>query len=344
MKKVILGVMLIIGVTIFNGCNRTKQFGDISDPSSMISLQVTGFSTSGFYSTRYPELNLSDIEKLPVYKSPVIDCETRLEQIEKIIPRDFYNSLNLIESQSNSYSNNNGSFSVGFDYNCDWIYFRTAEQSKNFFDNVGLRLPEKNTVKYNEKTGELAINEEKLQTLIQKCEEIAVKLRNQDFRLGNYSVRREGLWSDEKNVIHANYSITISFTNVHPETTRDRLLDYYNLYDRVDFTFLFQHDDIFDFQIKSYTVENLIFVDDYSVIPIEKSIERFDDNVNVYFSYDKIDGELTFNADTESIKDYNIYIIYVCDKENFIRPIYLKQDYNFVGNFFGSAWIDAIEY
>lgn len=344
MKKVIFWGMLIICATFFSGCNQSKRFGDISDPSSLTSLQVTGFSTSGFYSTCYPELDLSDIEKLPVYHASRIDCETRLEQLEKKIPGIFYNSLNLIESQNNSYSNESGSFCVGFDNNCDWIYFRNAEQSKTFFEEVGLRLPEKDIAKYNEKTGELTINEKKIQTLIQECEGMAVQLRNADFCLGDYSVRREGLWNDKKNIIHANYSITISYTNAYPETTKDRLLNYYNLYDRIDFIFSFQHDDIFDFKIKSYTVENLYLVDDYGIISPEKSIERFDDNINVYFSYDKIDEKVTFNADTESIKDYSIYIIYVCDKENFIRPIYSKQDYRFVGNFFGAAWIDAIKY
>lgn len=51
-----------------------------------------------------------------------------------------------------------------------------------------------------------------------------------------------------------------------------------------------------------------------------------------------------YYTNSDTVKDYGMYLVYVEDKEGYVRPLYMKQDYYSVGRIEGAAWIDAIDY
>ncbi len=117
----------------------------------------------------------------------------------------------------------------------------------------------------------------------------------------------------------------------------DVLLGYYDFLDNINAAYITGNTDGEKIAEISFSVSKPTFtkekIGDYELISYEEAKEIFEDNENINYSSD---------ANSETIKNYELRLAYVLDNDSYARPIYVKQEnYGWFNE--KTGWIDAIK-
>lgn len=295
----------------------------------------------------YPDIDLTDIDKLPVYFRRVPDYGSLKTAIDA-----FAEKLGLpydtLEEQYDELGNYIYASSPGKDIGCRadaWgvsVGYRFEEKSIETIENMGICFP--HDIKYEISNGSPVLDPDDSAALTEACAPLAKLIGGEDYIYGDCRVDSSVVcWSEDGELYAPVLNVMVSYRNYQPQSGAELLLDFYDLTERVDF--LFRYNPVYppSVSIKLYTGEYLDLCGDFDIIPYDKAQKRFDDDVMViYDHFTYRDGRTDYSSNSELVADYDMYLVYI-ENEGFIRPIYMKQDYYHVGKTTAAAWIDAID-
>ncbi len=351
-RRGMLGLsVLTMYSTLMSGCS------DISDKICPLDdLKYVSYSMALFES--YPEVDLSKVTELPIYllskydanelhrklyqvadslgieEEPKITCEYNhlyppvvddwetlaqmpASEVEHKFAPSYKSSFirltnNLIQQESYAYDNTGNEYKACAMLGIDFTGFKFDYDNDKMSASVDQLELERLCA-----LGENYIEEHKdILANVNNITKTTVHTNNGHF--GHYSV-----------------CVKLNFREEQFTEPRDILLDFCSLKKGVDINFTCQDNlEIIEFKAISYPADNFALVDTVKIIPYETAKQMFD----------KGDVNYEGDADINSTCDYDIYLFYVVDNNNYIRPVYLKQENGRIGDFTDAAWIDAISY
>lgn len=364
--------LLFVSLIVISGCQKKIVFPEISCDDTYALKKTGRLRGDNGWSSFYPECDLSQIDKLPVYRN-VADYdvlkEIAIDNAQKLSVNLSALSENIDPQKSGDetmcvYSGKTNTFYISDDG--DFLYYETStriavsghkfvmhiktdsNEDLDIFDTSLGEFP--TTVDYDLKDGELILSEKNIRLYTDKCNEYLKMLKKEDYVLHNIQTDYHKRFS---NYIVTDYpDITIKLKYFPPrvhEYASDILLDYYELNSCVELIISYyinpspNYGDILSCEISLCIIDTdwMNNIGEYNIIPISKANSMFDNNDNVSYYKEFSPDE---NEYLSEFKNYNIYLVYVEDNEGYIRPIYMKQDYYSVGNLYRSAWVDAINY
>ncbi len=385
MKKKCIAA-LICGVVVgFSGCQTVPEFGEIAplmwegieiDPIGLI---FSGLTTrSGSNNNPYPDIDLADIERMPVYKATGKTEDQRADG--KAIAEKFgidYNYLASIWSDTEDVFTADGefcadlrddeqSFSVHIvptGNNDD--YYRERYEIVSWSENkpleysavsplesddvslkrIGINLPyEISSIRYTLKDDfyTCEISEEEKETIASFFTDYIND--NPDifpFKAGEYYAenKRYGLWwYNDENEICGAAGTRVIFYNCENIDEADILASHHGLTDTITAAYIVQT----DWNELYQTIHSVeITVAEYSE-SFEKvgeyDIIPFEEAERRFKNDEEVNYTREIPAD-ESDEYKAVYLKYITDSEGYVRPVYIYG----VSPNDSSAWIDAIE-
>lgn len=372
MRKTLLIVLVCVYLFLLTSCSKTdiNQLESIADIK--YTLKETRLSRSMFYKDAYPsEIDISSITSLPIYKinyTAMDDSDNVVQLISDSfgfnldeMTRHEYNSMDLqlssighatwdLDTTSNAECPNDG---VQYSYSDESGYYGfnySERKGKNVFfsdkftDNVdflcenNIKYPIDWNFDYKPERDEVVLSE-KLRDEMLICVQYLISEHPEVFDESFDDIeiynRRLSYTKNESDMYSVDFDTYIYLRDKLPETSEEILLDYYDLSEKYECYFYFcNFSEERYFSISDYSDIKLDNIGRFDIIPLDDAIMRFDSDDSVNY----------INTDAESVKAFDVYLVYVEDINGFLRPIYMKQSYDNVGSFSHAAWFDAIAY
>lgn len=144
----------------------------------------------------------------------------------------------------------------------------------------------------------------------------------------------------EDNNIYGECFTNVFFYENGSANSADVLLGYYGFVDRIIASYSVDNFDSEELHSIKFVIEEDFLsyeqVAECKIISLKEAEICFEQDKSVYYSK---------NADSEIIKDYDIYLVYCIDSKGYARPVYVKQAKGNIGNFNADCgWIDAIKW
>lgn len=338
----ILCIILII--LTFSDCSK-EELPNLTE-SSQSMLNEMYITKNGDIENAYPEIDLNNISRLPVYKVKSISLDTLYENILDIenayginVP---FADWNIWNDDSNiELSNSVSAQEYGFDFfdveqsfsadnNGFCIYFRDILQDKysKYFD---FSKEEKFLSAINEQTNYDDVVEILKNVYKNHIDSYGSVYDNYFYTDYKYSVIEK---------LEKKCGIILNFRHKTLLSDRDILLDYYGLCDKISFEIQW-HDEIpldssFSYlytnvplYIRKFSMDNFEYLNDYDLITFDDARKRFEKGDNVFY------------ACSQKPSYDEIQLVYVCDTQGYIRPVYMAVKYGI--DIMYVMWTDAIK-
>lgn len=348
-QKATVFVLAFTVMFLLTSCNsKTTGFPKIGKWDDAQALVKTGYLRNGILADPYPECDLSQIKMLPCYKYN--DEEDMLRKRVTELAQLFSLDISQWDESFNS-GDNHIRYSLTDNMVEKNIYASGCDVG------ITITMPCSNSdemlknplgsfcaaPQYEEVDGDLILSDELTKSYTANAEILLNKL-GKEYTLHKIDSEKYNS-SFENDDFSENITTTLCYCTNHPENEAESvLLHYYGLDNCVRFQISYYNGQ-FIASLNISDTDYMSEVGSYKIIAYSEAKSRFDDNNNVtYCQLSETGSEFIQITDADSVKNYNTYLIYVRDDSGYIRPIYLKQDFYSVGNLFGAAWIDAIDY
>lgn len=355
MKKILLNLpcIIICALILITGCSSNKPL--------FMEIQ---YCTEAFHlpaKRLYPALDLSKINRLPVYE--YLDKDSLYERTSDFAAKLLIDTSQMTdESEENSkevrYINDDKNIHCNL-YASENLVSLYAETNYNFdSDIVNTQIGSYPfMLDYEVNESGFVLSEDAVQLYKDNARELLKKLHKENYTQSDFDISIHPYIEDTDYLKNNDYTVTIILSYYPPksgENCSDEVLELYSLDSHIslDITY-FSKNGFQSVWLKEYNSDWLNEVGQYEIIPHSEVQLRFDNDDNVrYGNYDYAHDPVTdipnetwkYYTDSDTVRDYGTYLVYVEDKEGYIRPLYMKQDYRRVGQMEGAAWIDAIEY
>lgn len=357
-SKAIAAILVFLALIFSNvGCsNNMTELPGLEEQSNFEAVKATHYFRDyrgKVYTNLYPKVNLADIDTLPVFfqNEPEYSLlETSLDSFAEslaLLNNSFekrYEEYDNIHSNQLVYTLEDNSMVLCSNiWGCELLYPHITEKNQKIIEDLGIYFPQTPEYEVNENR-ELTPAPNDIDSILEACKPLAAAIGGEDYIYGDYNVTASLVCENENGELYSpSFTIVVSYRNYLPQNASELLIDYYNLGNRIDFSFVYTDLSNPTISVRFYTCEYLTFCGDIDIIPYDTAKARFNNNQEV--NYDFIlnsNVEMVYLSGAEAVADYETYLVYV-NNENFIRPIYMKQDHLLAGNFKGAAWIDAID-
>lgn len=370
MKK---SVLLLAAVFLLCSCSvrsDKSQLPELKD--GFTSLKAEALFRDGMVHYLYPDIDVSEITALPVYKITEIENNDLLHENAIEFAEKLNINLDFVSAENCTVHDKHSEFPTSeciFKAENKSVRFRASDSDVFISDNdrgyqsikisalnsetavsvcdycndtvymnkIGLDFPE------NIKNIKLKNNE----NIITENEEHDIgewlrKYINEHKDIFPFTVEKfhvehnMALTLNANNELVGRYHTDVYFYKDCTASATDALLGYYDFTDYIKATYVVINIDGYELAEVIFTFPKETFIKekiaDYKLISYRAAEQIFKKGENVNYSDD---------ADAESIKDYELRLAYVLDNNGYARPVYVKQ------NSFGwfskeTAWIDAI--
>lgn len=291
-------------------------------------------SRGGTYANPFPDIDLSCVNTLPIYTS------RWTEEIGRTELNTFLASYNIMADDHDIYFNeverNVSFFRYDFDLQfCSSYKSLEVVNPIKFDSDISSEIELPSDITYT-----LSSNGKPMFSVDVKkqiSENITSYLNSHEDLFGH--VNETVITTTELSRSSNALTVELKSSNCSDNVT-DIILDYFGFLDNLDVTLHYDFDNKIwnGMTITRYSRERFAEVGEYSIIPYSEAFRRFRENDTVNY---------TRHCDYETIKNCDVYLIYIMDSNDYIRPIYVCTSADFIeyDNAFGSfAWIDAIIY
>ena len=302
-KRVItLIITCLFAMTALTGCaNANKQTFENAEMTNAQALKQTKYVRSSFYTDPYPTIDIDQLSRLPVYYFSDYNSNTARQKIA-----DFSETLHTDDQIINENIN-----SVSAVFTDDELYNNTLTSELFAYAVSDIEYS------YDPESDTIELDEQCKQNIINACEKLS-SIFGYDI-YNSFYIRREQIYN-QNDVLNADFSVIISFGNNGINSELDKLLNYYDLSDKLEIRIQVSDGACRKLTVTKFDTDCLVKVADYDITPIGKAFDR----------YPPI---------TEPV-----YIVYVKDDNGFIRPVYTDQDYYKLGSFDNCQYADALIY
>lgn len=346
---VFIFVLVLTFMFILTSCNSKQSgFPKISKWDDAEALVKTGYLRNGILADPYPECDLTQIKMLPCYK---------YNDEQDILRKRITEFANLFSLDISQWDENFNSGDNHMRYSISDNMVEKSIYASGCSVGISVTVPYTDgaemldtplgsfcaTPNYVESNGSLVLSEELAKSYSANAEILLDKLRRKYILHKVDSEKYNSSFGN--NEFPENIKTTFCYCT-EPQTNEAEsvLLHYYGLDNCVRFQTSY-YNGKFNATLNMSDTDYMSEVGNYKIIAYSEAKCEFDDDDNVtYCQFSETDSELRQSDNAETVRNYDLYLVYVQDNSGYIRPIYMKQDYYSVGNLFGAAWIDAIKY
>jgi len=310
-------------------------------------LKISGLSRNGDLMNPYPEIDISQITSLPVYKASNVDIDPSYKKIIEL-ETEYVGSIYdhkppfYVDSEWNILDYGYGidlkhSFDSDICINEEvytasnsgfHVYFRDVLQEK-YSDIFSFPFDKFHPAEIDE-----SISCYEAVNMLMPA--VDTHINEQDMIYPNsYSYTDYKYYAVAESV--GNYGLILNFRPQEMSSDKDILLDYFDLCNKVSFEFQWYKkeqdeswkSDCVSLDITSSTTDNYEYVGDYELITVEEAKEKIDNAGDDVF-------EFMFGRKGGEYDD--IHIVYIADGQGYLRPVYATTNKNT-----HRVWIDAIK-
>lgn len=284
-------VFVLFLTTFISGCtfgSTNEKLPDI-DFSTAQALKETHYSRSGYYTNLYPDIDNSQLNILPVYTY----CEYTEEMSVKKMT-DFCRVLGIDDCADEPYKSDTVNWVAA-------VFSAVQLQNNNVLSDIFSDVGNEISYTYDSETDSIILEENDREILYSALAKLAETF---GYEICNsFDIRKEAVNSLDEAI----FSVIVSYSNCDVETERDKLLNYYDLADKLEIQIKVIYGELYQMSIVEYDTECLNMVGEFKVLPANKALKS-------------------------NTSDKDIYILYILDENGYIRPVYTNQDYYNLGD------------
>ncbi len=334
---------------MLSGCTQS-ELPDIDN--EVTQLKILDMTRNGDLINPYPEIDISQITSLPVYKASTVNIDLSYKKIMELETKylgsiydlkppfyvadewriwDYGYRIDLINYLSASSSDQDlyGEEEIYIASNSGFhIYFRDILQDKysSVFSFPFDKCPPAEIDK--------SISCDEAVNMLMPA--VDTHIKEQDMIYPNsYSYTDYKYYAVAESV--GNYGLILNFRPQEMSSDKDILLDYFDLCNKVSFEFQWYmkeqdescRSDCVSLDITSSTTDNYEYIGDYELITVEEAKEKIDNAGDDVF-------EFMFGRKGGEYDD--IHIVYIADGQGYLRPVYATTNRNT-----HRVWTDAIK-
>lgn len=343
MKNIFLVCALCILLT-FTGCGQ-KSLPPLTDETPNM-LKETFKTRNGDWVNTYPEINISNITSLPVYKVGTNSLDDLYEDVLSLesaygepvpftewrIQNNEYNIelTNTVSAEEYGFDFNDTEKSFSANHDGFRIYLRDILHDRNI-ERFTLLFDTFSPTEIDE-TMDCAAAAEILRSVYEE-------------HMNNYDFIYDGFfYTDYRYYVVENIvdkrGLILNFRQKELLSDQEVLLDYYDICDKVsfeiqwhkevpeDFPFSYSYTSI-PLYIRKFSTNNYDFLGNYDIITVDEAKIRFEN------------GDKIFYINSRKLPYDDIYLAYIIDAQGYIRPIYTAVNHG--EDLMYVMWTDAIE-
>lgn len=329
---------------MLSGCTQSELPDIDNDVTQLKMLDIT---RNGDLINPYPEIDISQITSLPVYKASNVNIDPSYKKImdletEYMSPICDYKSSFYVDDEWHIWDYGYGidlehSFDSDICINDEvytasnsgfHVYFRDVLQKK-YSDIFSFPFDKCPLIEIDK-----SISCDEAVNILMPTVDTHIKKQGIIYP-NNYSYTDYKYYAVAESV--NNYGLILNFRPQELSSDKDILLDYFDLCNKISFEFQWykkEEDELWksdcvSLNINSSTTDNYEFIGEYDLITIEEAKEIIDNAGDDVF-------EFLFGRKGGEYDD--IHIIYIADKQGYLRPVYATTNRNT-----HRVWTDAIK-